>query len=247
MKHVMRIGVVLVLILFVVASFAPASRAGAESEDVVQLKRIGHPTWKPVDFHLFSAPVGTADSGYTEFGATMLALLPPPNHVANSIFGGVGPGAPHLPPYNTEFAQGVANLGYHQGQRFRAPEFSNGNGVWLTWMTVPNRGTTGSSPDFVSGPIIPNSLFPIHVSGATWRNGAIFNANVVTSDIPPLDASLDPPFNVDGHSHFPFFVADNLDFGPAGTKPQGNYEYRLTMLDQQGNGWSIVIKFTITK
>jgi hypothetical protein len=114
-------------------------------------------------------------------------------------------------------------------------------------MTVPDRGTTGSSPDFASGPIIPNSLFPIHVSGVTRRNGVIFNSGVVNSDVSPLDASLDPPFYVDGHSHFPFFIADNLDFGPAGTRPQGDYEYRVKMTDQQGNGWKITVRFTVTR
>ena len=29
-------------------------------------------------------------------------------------------------------------------------------------------------------------------------------------DVPPLDA-IEPPFDVDGHSHFPVFIADNLD------------------------------------
>jgi hypothetical protein len=32
----------------------------------VQLMRIGNPKWKPVDFHLFSAPIGTAPA-YAEF------------------------------------------------------------------------------------------------------------------------------------------------------------------------------------
>ena len=246
MKHVIRWGLFIALLLAVVAGPAPASVAASGSDEIVQLTRIGQPAWKPVDFHLFSAPIGTADSGYAEFGATMLALLPPPNHVAHPDLG-VGPGAPHQPPYNTEFAQGVANLGYHQGQRFRAAEFSNGNGVWLTWMTVPQRGAIGSSPDFAVGPIIPNSLFPINVSGVSVRNSASFNPYMASFGVPALDGQLNPPFAVDGHSHFPVFIADGLDFGPAGTKPQGSYEYRLTMTDQQGNGWSIVARFTIAR
>jgi hypothetical protein len=105
------------------------SRAGSETERVVELTRIGHPTWKPVDFHLFSAPVGTADSGYAEFGDTALGLLEP-NHVYHAdLF--IGPGQPHRPPYDTEFARGVAKKGYHQGRRFNPAEFSNGYGVWL--------------------------------------------------------------------------------------------------------------------
>ena len=134
--------------------------------------------------------------------------------------------------------------GYHEGRTFNASEFSNGNGVWLVWMNVPKPGTTGSSPDFASGTIIPNSLFPINGSGVTVRNGASFNPFLASFSVPALN-TLTPPFNVDGASHFPVFIADNMDFGPPGTAPQGNYEYQLTMTDHQGNGWSIVAQFTI--
>jgi len=245
MKYVLRIGLLFVMILAVVVGLAPASQAGAESANVVQITPIGHPTWKPADFHLFSAPIGSAASSYAEFGATALAILPPPNHVSNPDLL-VGPGAPHLPPYTTELAKGITALGYHQGQRFNTAEFSNGDGVWLVWMTVPNRGATGSSPDFASGPIVPNSLFPIKVKGVTVRNGVDFNPYVADFAVPALNA-LTTPFNVDGASHFPVFIADNMDFGPAGMKPPGNYEYRLTMTDQRGNGWSIVARFSIAR
>ena len=72
----------------------------------VQLRPIGTPTWRPVGFQLFSAPIGTADSGYVEFGETMEALLPAPNHVPHPDLG-VGPGAAHQPPYDDELAAGV--------------------------------------------------------------------------------------------------------------------------------------------
>jgi len=73
-----------------VVGLAPTRLAGAEFANVVQMTPIGHPTWHPVDFHMFSAPVGTTASGYAEFAATMQALLPPPNHVWYKTLG-VGP------------------------------------------------------------------------------------------------------------------------------------------------------------
>jgi len=246
MKRAFRFGLLFALTLAIVVGFAPARLGGAASGNVVRLTQIGHPMWHPVDFHMFSAPIGTATSGYAEFATTALAILPPPNHVYNPDLL-VGPGAPHSPPYTNELAKGVANpdLGYDQGQRFSAAQFSNGNGVWVVWMNVPKPGTTGSSPDFASGPIIPNSVFPITVYGVTVRNGVSFNPFLVNASVPALNA-LTTPFNVDGASHFPMFIADNMDFGPAGTDPAGNYRYQMTMMDQQGNGWSIVADFTIT-
>ena len=204
---------------------------------------MGNPTWKPADLHLFSAPVGTADTGYAEFGETALAILPPPNHVFNPTLL-VGPGAPHQPPYTSEMAQGVAALGYHQGVRFSRSEFSNGMGVWLTWMTVPAPGTAGSSPDFDSGPIIPNSLFPIHVEGVSLHNGQMFNPWLASFDVPALD-QIDPPFLVDGSSHFPVHIADNADFGPPGAKLRGSYVFRLQITDATGNGWKVEAHFAV--
>jgi len=234
------------LTLMVMVGLASTGTASSESARVAQLKRIGHPAWKPVDFHLFSAPFGTAGDGYAEFVSTALSLLPAPNHVFHPALL-VGPGAPHQPPYDRELAHGVANLGYHQGRHFKAAEFSNGTAVWLAWMNVPSPGDTGSSPDFASGTIIPNRLFPIAISGVAMHNGALFDPNLAGGSVPPLDSSLDPPFNVDGHSHFPMFVADNLDFGPVGTKAEGAYAYHVTLTDQQGHGWSIVARFSVSR
>ena len=235
----------LLILLSVVASTLPAIpvSAGAPATQGVRITPIGNPTWKPVDFHLFSAPVGTPETGFAEFTATALALLPPPNHQFHPALG-VGPGAPHVPPYDSELANGVAALGLHEGVRFNTAEFSNGIGVFLAWMNVPAPGTTGSSPDFASGPIIPNRLFPIHVSSTDLHNGRKFS-DVAAFDVPPLDQSLDPPFNVDGHSHFPMFLADVADFGPAGAKLPGSYEYRTVMTDQSGNGWFIRAHFAV--
>jgi hypothetical protein len=142
-------------------------------------------------------------------------------------------------------SDGVAALGFPSGPRFRPGDFSNGNGIYCTWITIPSSQTTGSSPDFASGPIIPNTLFPIHVSGATYRNGQLLNPFLGTFDVPPLTTGLSCPFNVDGHSHFPIFFADNMDFMPAGTDPVGSWEFRITMTDSAGNGWAINARFVV--
>lgn len=208
----------------------------------VRMTPIGNPTWAPVDFHMFSAPLGTAGTGYAEFYESMQALLPPPNHVFNASQGGVFPGAAHVPPYDQEMATGLATQGYHEGVRFSKTEFSSGNAVWVTWMNVPHPGVAGSSPDYDSGPIIPNSLFPIHVLGTSTHNGAPFSL-LGEFDVPPLDAI---GYDVDGHSHFPFFFADNADFGPVDAKLPGSYAWLMTLVDTSGNGWRIEAHFTVT-
>jgi hypothetical protein len=175
----------------------------------------------------------------------MLALLPEPNHRFHPDLG-AGPGAPHRPPYNRELRDGVAALGFHEDSPFTLSEFSNGNGVWLAWMNVPRPGTRGSSPDFKSGPIIPNELFPIHVSGFATHRGTRFDT-LADFEIPKLDGALNPPFHVDGHSHFPIFIADNADFGPAGVDPVGGYTWHLELVDQHGDGWQIETRFVVRR
>lgn len=250
LRHSLAISLALALpFAFGACLLLSPSAAGAASVDapvasVVRLQRIGHPAWKPADFHLFSAPIGTADDGYAEFSTTSLAVLPPPNHVANPSLG-VGPGAPHAPPYTSEMAEGLANLNYHEGTHFAPTEFSAGQAVWLTYMVVPtDTATTGSSPDFASGPIIPNTLFPIHVSATDMHGGRQYSV-VADVDVPALDAYLDPPFFVDGHSHFPMYLADNSDFGDPSVPLKGGFAYDVTMTDVQGNGWHFVVRFTL--
>jgi hypothetical protein len=231
-----------VLVLAVSVALAMPAVAGDDSAPVT-LKPIGHPTWKPVDFHVFTAPIGTAADGYAEFGQNQTAILPPPNHQPCADLG-IGPGAPHKPPYNYEIDRNFDRLDFRESNVFRVPEFSSPNAVWAVWMTVPWPGTVGSSPDFNSGPIIPNALFPIHVQGQAFRNNQLWDPYLDNFDVPPLSDQLSCPFSVDGHSHFPIFNADNTDFGPGGPT-DGHYEYRITMTDTTGSGWSIIIRFTV--
>jgi hypothetical protein len=223
-------------------------RADPPPTQGVKITPIGKPIWKPVDFHLFVAPIGLPPD-YADFFPVALGLLPPPKHMFNAVLAPVGPGVPHPPPYDSELADGVAALGFHEGVHFRSSEFSGANAVWLAWMNVPMPGTMGSSPDSVfHAPIVPNYLFPIHVEGVSYHNNNVFDPFLFApSDIPPLDANVDTRFaGLDGHSHFPIFNADNQSFAvnPA-QKLNGSYVYQYTMRDQSGNGWSIEAHFSV--
>jgi hypothetical protein len=205
---------------------------------------LGHPIWKPVDFHMFAAPIGTESSGYVEFNQTMQMLLPPPDHVWDPALG-IGPGAAHVGNYSYELRDSVRALRLRERQMYMQSEFTQGQGVFLVWMNVPSPGTNGSSPDFGRGPIIPNALFPIHVTGTDYRNGRTFSV-LADFEVPPLDANLGKRYaGLDGHSHFPIFIADNADFGPTGTPQGGSYSYVVTMLDKSGQGWIVVGRFDI--
>lgn len=240
--------IVLLSILTIGISTALAAPAIASDcgQVPVQITQIGNPIWKPVDFHVFTAPVGQPPD-FLDFGTTITNLLYPLRH---QDCGGLGrgPGVSHAGPYIHEMDAGLDVMNFTDKIVFPVAEFSPPNGVYAIWMTVPNPGTTGSSPDFKSGPIIPNTLFPIHVAGQTFRNNQLWDAWLGTWDVPPLDDNLPPPIcltgRVDGHSHFPIFYAENSFFGPGGPVT-GHFQFRVTMTDVNGNGWSITVPFTV--
>ncbi len=237
-----RILIVGLLVLGVAVAMSLPALADSDGA-AVTMKAIGNPIWEPVDFHVFSAPVGFAADGLPGFAQTQGILLPPPNHLPCADLG-IGPGAPHQPPYNGEIDGHLDQTNFRESLVFRVPDFTAPNGIYLVWMVVPHPGTIGSSPDFTSGPIIPNTLFPIHLAGQTFRNQQLWDPFLATFDVPPLTDALSCPFNVDGHSHFPIFIAEDTEFGPGGPAT-GRYEFRITMTDKTGNGWSITGRFKV--
>ena len=229
----------IVSLVLAVATFHPASVLAQ-----VVSTPVGTPAWQPTDIHLFVAPIGSAPN-FEGVLTSLQAVLPEPNHRFHpDLF--IGPGDPHNGPYTSELAGGLAISGFQEKTIFDASDFGGTNGIYLAMMNVPGFGIVppaqGSSPDFASGPIIPNSLFPITVIGTTFRNGGALPA-FSTTQVPPLDGSLNPPFNVNGHSHFPQFYIDNADFN--GVDAEGTYLYSVSLRDTAGNGWDVSVPFQV--
>ena len=53
-------------------------------------------------------------------------------------------------------------------------------------MLVPDPGITGSSRDFASGPVIPNSLFPIANNVDVWLDGVLVDRTPGADAIVPV-------------------------------------------------------------
>jgi hypothetical protein len=222
-----------------------AMASAADPPELVAMEKFGDPIWKPVDFHLFSGEIGNPGNLFAPFFDTTEALLPEPNHTFHPDLG-VDPGEAHCPPYDTELAEGVAALGFVDETLYSGLDYTDGTGVYLVWMTVPDPGVKGTSPDSScrpKPPIIPNELFPIEISFEVSRNGVVVDAGGF--EVPALDANLDPPFDVDGHSHFPAFFVDSQSLLPLGASPFGDWTYDVTMTDSAGNGWMASASFVV--
>lgn len=212
---------------------AASARAGI----MVERSQVGTPDWQPVDFQMFSVD-------FDQFFDVAVSLLPPPEHQFHPQLG-IGPGIPHAPPYDQEFSEGIARTGIEVTNEFSVEEFSGNNGVALVFMNVPSGDATqGSSPDFASGPIIPNELFPLNVASSLERQGVIDGP--FDFDVPPLDSSLDPPFDVNGHSHFPIFIGFGGPFANTDLF-EGNYSVNVSLRDAAGEGWDIRAPFRVSE
>jgi uncharacterized protein YjbI with pentapeptide repeats len=219
---------------FIVALLAiPCDLSLAAPLDV-QLSRIGAPVWTPVDFQLFSAPATPFDQ---EFGQVYDTLLPYDSPSATTY-------TPHDPPYDSELSQGMLASGYVSQSVYIEDAITlQPNGVYFGFMMLPDPGATGSSRDFASGPVIPNSLFPIAANVDVWLDGVLVDRALGADALIPVQPT-DVPFQ--GTSHLEYLFAiwhpwdDDLTVGPL-----GDYELRVWLRDAGGSGWNVVAPFQV--
>jgi len=200
----------------------------------------GQPTWRLADIQLFAGTIGTPANSFEDFALLTRSILPLPNHVpCPDPTCSVTPGAVHS-GYDHELSDGLTSLGIASRTVFSADEFTGPKGVILGWMIVPTAGApTGSSVDGLPGGlIIPNGLFPMNVDGDLYRNGVLYDA--------AFDFQAVGIVGVDGYSHYPLFIAENKDISGSGiSDPLGLYEFRITMTDQSGRGWTHNVGFQV--
>jgi hypothetical protein len=155
---------------------------------------------------------------------------------------GFGPGAAHDGPYDHEFADAWAKLGWVDSSVFVRAEAFKPNGVMSVFMvTAGKNAPVGKTPDSDAGPMIPHTIFPIHTQFDSLIDGQMVLGGTSTFDVMPLDM-IDPPFAVDGHSHFPMFSGRALDGEP---ESDGVYGTVVTMTDTTGSGWKIKFGFIV--
>jgi hypothetical protein len=215
------------LMVAVIATAALNAGLSAAQPPAVTLTQIGSPIWRPVDFQLFSAPV-EPDAAATASFRALEPLQPLPGETTYTT--------PHAPPYDTELSTNAAAAGYVNRSVFPREVMAYPDGIWFAYSLLPDPGITGSSRDFASGPVIPNSLFPITRSGDAWKDGAPVHVYEEQSSVV---RPSDQPF--DGSSH----RVTGQSFWNRGDDNLGNYEFHRSLRDAQGNGWDIVVPFRI--
>ncbi len=204
---------------------------------------LGAPMWKPVGAVMLAGPLGSSDTNtqpFTDFLTPILA----PNHKYNPDEGVWGPGDAHPGPYLDEGFAALSAASISMKQSFSTADFTKPSGVFLTLNLVPtDSAPLGSSPDFASGPIIPNALFPVQVDGDLYRGGTLYDG-YFEGDVAGFDA-WQPPLLVDGSSHNMLWLAENSSWGLDRTA-QGSYEFKISIMDGSGSGWEVTVPFTVS-
>jgi hypothetical protein len=202
--------------------------------NVAQLA-VGDPTFQVVGFQMFSAPLGTATDEFMQRKVTVETILPDHELLLDRDL--LAPRLPADPPYDLEIAAGVLRAGFVNKDRYITSEWTAPQGIYLAAQIVPtDRSPSGSSADFASGVVLPNSLFPITVDVDLWKGGSLFDDDF-DFDF-PTSAELQPGTSYDGYSHVPLFFWRNTDM--IASSPD-TYQFRMRIVDASGNGWRVFV------
>ncbi|NCG22197.1 MAG: hypothetical protein GWP91_24540 [Rhodobacterales bacterium] len=196
---------------------------------------VGTPSWSVRGMTVFSGPL---DASTTD-------CVVGDNHFIQ--LGVYGPGDAHAGPYDTEVENGVSACGYAIGNQFLPEDFSNGNGIWLGVVLVPNPGAVaGNSPDFDSGDVIQWDRFPMLIDGDLRRGPFTIADGDLDVTFPGPD---DFGFTVNGHSHVVLFFGTAVERFPAGATPPGEYAFHLALRDATSDvsdaGWNVMVPFVV--
>ena len=203
-------------------------------------ERIGNPTWRVGDFTIVSIDYGSAGDNFAGFFGLMERVLAPFHRAYPAQRLGIGPGLSHETPYAEEFGEALVAEGYEPGTTFALRDWLEPRGLIFVTTLVPIAGApVGASPDFASGPIIPGG---VTVDGDLFLDGVLVDPDFDT--IYPAVSTLTPRPVGDGHSHIPLFFGESTAFIPG---VGGDYEFRLRVRDERGNGWDARQPFTITE
>lgn len=204
--------------------------------------KIGNPPWDIGDFVQFSAELDGA--AMNPFSVGLNPLFSP----MHSPTGGTGVGVlmgtdlPHQPDYGTELQMGMNMRGQASGSDFPVAQIIEPLGMYVGFTLQPSSTATvaGRTVDFVSGPILPRSLYPFSVEVDFEVNGMV---------IPDLNTQYLIDFagaaGLDGGSHEHVFAAVRAGAGADPAMLLGDYNWEYTLLDANNDGYTFAVPFTL--
>lgn len=214
--------------------------AGGSGYLEIGAERLGDPMWKPADFQLFRAELGTAKTGYKEM-RDMLGQLMPAHGIDE--MGNSFPREAHVRPFEAELTVGLAEMGIESNSTFAQSAWEAPHSLFIAFLALPTKcADRGVTADLDKAHILHDADLPLRT------RVAIYDAdnNVVSDDmsweIPPSFKVLPEEVESDGYSHVPVVVPLNTEVFDA--RP-GAYRVLVNVLDMHEQGWTISYWFNI--
>ncbi len=209
---------------------------------------VATPTWRPTSFVMYSPDIGLPPN-YDDFGTALEQLMPAPFYQWDPVYSRV-PDSPRPAgfDFSSELINTLAAAGITNREAFDQSEFHGPSSIGFAYSLVPTAAAPiGSSPDFASGPIIPN--VPGADTPMRLQNAAVyFNGVPAETPIdyvwPGLD-DLATPQAGDGQSHIAGVYVTNDSFLNIPVQ-NGVWEFHWRIIDHDNNGFDMVVPFTIT-
>ena len=194
------------------------------------------PTWRAVDFNLFTAATGLLPAA---------ELLPPATHLDLAELR-IGPAEPHDAPYDFEISDALAAAGLVDAFEFAEDviDGSTGNAIYFAFNIIadPDNASIGMTPDGEQA-MLPLDLFGLDLSVVLSRVSQAGVAEVLGEFLIVLaapDPDLFPDFTLEGVSHLPFFFALDPAVLPPNQPVAGDYRLQFALRDSGGNGYDLV-------
>ncbi|MCA9304841.1 MAG: PPC domain-containing protein [Phycisphaerales bacterium] len=203
--------------------------------------KIGDPQWQVSDFVQFTGPLDAAAA--VPFSVGLNPLFNPMHSPATGTGLGVlmTTDTPHLTDYSVELRTAMGMRGKANGATFPAADIIDPGAMYVGFSISPTAtATTGSSGDFMDGPILPQSVYPLAIE---------LDFEVGGMAIPELHTEYTIVYgggsSVDGSSHEHAFAAVRANAGTPPADLVADYSWEYTVLDSNSEGYTFSIPFTL--
>ena len=167
---------------------------------------------------------------------------------------------PHDGPYEQEIRQGMVDAGHLITDAFtQGDDLASPGTLLMSPVLTPNADAPiGPSLENPSGPIIPNSIFPltfrseIFNSGSSVSSGSPRTVRALDRNVGPFRDRYGETHDLDftglNYSHLGLFSANARHPGGNPNNSQqriGENRFVITVRDANGNGWDVIEEYTI--
>lgn len=202
-----------------------------------------NPTWELGGIVLFSGPVGTLATRYTETTETLECVFA--DHTYDDETYWLAPEAPHVPAYDAEIFDGLVDCARTSRATYERADFVGGVGIFLGFAMIPVEGApTGRTTDSPEAlPLISTAFLPVDVATTLVQNGVDFHPGLDQHG--PRLADLDMA-DKDGLSHWPVAQPYAFNETPDFVDLDGDWSFEVVITDEKGAGWNLTVPFTIS-